>query len=163
MKTIKVLLVDDHALFRQGVRKAIEREVDIEVVGEAGDGAVALAKAIELRPDLILMDIDMPHGDGLQAISAIKRELPEIKIIMLTVYDQDEHLYKAIKRGAEGFLGKNVRAGDILDSVRAVMKGQITLSGRMNKRLCDKFARNGVAQEGISAPGSMAAPEGITG
>ncbi|MBN1584442.1 MAG: response regulator transcription factor, partial [Anaerolineae bacterium] len=146
---------DDHTLFRQGVRKAIECEADIEVVGEAGDGIVALAEAIELIPDLILMDMEMPYSDGLQAISAIKRELPEVKIIMLTVYDQDEHLYEAIRHGADGFLSKNMRAGEILASMRAVMKGQIILSECRNKCLCDKTAENGVAQKEVTAPEGM--------
>ncbi|MBN1579415.1 MAG: response regulator transcription factor, partial [Anaerolineae bacterium] len=110
MRATRVLLVDDHELFRRGVRNAIEYEADIEIVGEAEDGATAVAKARELMPDLILMDIDMPNGDGLEAVSAIKRELFDVKVIMLTVYDQNDHLFEAIKRGAEGFLNKNVRA-----------------------------------------------------
>lgn len=145
IKMIKVLLADDHELFRRGVRNTIEREEDIQVVGEAEDGIEALAKALELKPDLILMDIAMPRRDGLEAISAIKGELPDVKVIMLTVYDQDEHLFEAIKRGAEGFLNKNVRAQDILDSVRGVMQGQAALSEYMSKRILDEFA--GMAED----------------
>jgi DNA-binding NarL/FixJ family response regulator len=141
MQLTRVLLADDHILFRCGVRGAIEQEDDIKVVGEAGDGAEALAKALELKPDLILMDINMPHCDGLEAVSAIKGALPGVKIVMLTVYDQDECLFEAVKRGAEGFLSKNVRAGEILDSVRKVMQGQAALSGWMSKRILDEFAR----------------------
>ncbi|NIO69326.1 MAG: response regulator, partial [Anaerolineae bacterium] len=110
MQPTRVLIVDDHALFRQGVRSTIELEEDFEVVGEAKDGLEALAKARELKPDLILMDISMPHCSGLEAVSAIKRVLPDMRIIMLTVHDKDENLFEAIKRGAEGFLSKNVRA-----------------------------------------------------
>jgi DNA-binding NarL/FixJ family response regulator len=118
MQPIKVLIVDDHALFRQGVRNIIDPEDDFEAVGEAEDGTEALAKARELKPDLILIDIHMPHGNGLEAISAIKKELAGVRIIMLTVHDKDENLLEAIKRGAEGFLSKNVRAKDLLNSLR---------------------------------------------
>jgi two-component system response regulator DegU len=123
MQPTKVLIVDDHALFRQGVRNIIELEEDFDVVDEAEDGREALAKARELKPDLILMDINMPHCNGLEAISAIKRELPDVKIIMLTVHDGDENLLEAIKRGAKGFLSKNLRAKDLLNSLRGVMRG----------------------------------------
>ena len=131
MQPTKVLIVDDHALFRQGVRNTIEPQEDFEVVGEAEDGMEALAKARKLKPDLILMDIHMPHCNGLEAVSAIKRELPAVKIIMLTVHDEDENLFEAIKRGAEGFLSKKVRAKALLDSLRGVMEGEAAISGPM--------------------------------
>ena len=131
MQPTKVLIVDDHALFRQGLRNAIEPQEDFEVVGEAEDGMEALAKARELKPDLILMDIHMPHCNGPEAVSAIKRELPAVKIIMLTAYDEDENLFEAIKRGAEGFLSKNVRAKALLDSLRGVMRGEAAISKPM--------------------------------
>ena len=123
MQPTKVLIVDDHALFRQGVRNIIELEEDFDVVDEAEDGREALAKARELKPDLILMDINMPHCNGLEAISAISKELADVKIIMLTVHDGDENLLEAIKRGAKGFLSKNLRAKDLLNSLRGVMRG----------------------------------------
>ena len=141
MQPTKVLLVDDHAPFRQWVRNIIEREEDLEVVGEAEDGTEALAKARELKPDLILMDMNMPHGNGLEAVSAIKRELPGVKIIMLTVHDQNENLFEAIKRGAAGFLSKNVRAKALLDSLRGVMKGGMAVSGPMAEKILKEFAR----------------------
>ena len=141
MQPTKVLIVDDHALFRQGVRNAIERDKAFEVVGEAEDGREALAKARELKPDVILMDINMPDGDGLEAVSAIKRELPDSKIIMLTVHDDDQNLFEAIKRGAEGFLSKNVRAKVLLDSLSDVMKGEVALPGPMAGKVLKEFAR----------------------
>jgi DNA-binding NarL/FixJ family response regulator len=141
MQPTKVLIVDDHALLRQGVRNTIEPEEDFEVVGEAEDGAEALAKAKELKPDLILMDIHMPHGNGLEALSAIKRELPDVKIIMLTVHDKDENLLEAIKRGAEGFLSKNVRAKALLDSLRGAMRGEAALSRHMAGKILKEFVR----------------------
>ena len=141
MQPTKVLLVDDHALFRQGVCNTIEPEEEFEVVGEAEDGTEALAKARELKPNLILMDMNMPHGNGLEAVSAIKRELPGVKIIMLTVHDEDENLFEAIERGAEGFLSTNVRAKVLLDSLRGVMKGEAAISGPIAKKILKEFAR----------------------
>jgi DNA-binding NarL/FixJ family response regulator len=141
MQPTRVLLVDDHALFRQGVRNAIEREEDFEVVGEAEDGAEALRKAEKLKPDLILMDINMPRCNGLDAVSAIKGELPDVRIIMLTVHDEDENLFEALKRGAEGFLSKRVRAKPLLDSLRGVMKGEAAISGHMAGKMLKEFAR----------------------
>ena len=110
-------------------------------MGEAKDGAEALAKARELKPDLILMDINMPHGSGLEAVSAIKGELPEIKIIMLTVHDEEKNLFEAITRGAEGFLSKNVRAKALLDSLRGVMEGEAAISRSMAGKILKEFAR----------------------
>jgi DNA-binding NarL/FixJ family response regulator len=141
MQPTKVLLVDDHALFRQGVRNAIKPPEEFEVVGEAEDGREALAKARELKPDLILMDINMPHCNGLEAVSAIKAELPGVKIIMLTVHDEDENLFEAIKRGAEGFLSKKVRAEALLDSLRRVREGEAAISGPMAGKIIKEFTR----------------------
>jgi DNA-binding NarL/FixJ family response regulator len=141
MQPTKVLIVDDHELFRQGVRNTIEPQEDFEVVGEAEDGIEALAKARELKPDLILMDIRMPHCNGLEAVSAIKRELPAVKIIMLTVHDENENLFEAIKRGAEGFLSKNVQAKALLDSLRGAMRGEAAISSHMALKILKEFAR----------------------
>jgi DNA-binding NarL/FixJ family response regulator len=141
MQPTKVLIVDDHALFRQGVRNTIEPEKDFEVVGEAEDGREAMVKARELKPDLILMDINMPHCNGLEAVSAIKRELPRVKIVMLTVHDEGEGLFEAIKRGAEGFLSKRVRAKSLLGSLRGVRRGEAAISGRMAGRILKEFSR----------------------
>ena len=141
MQPTKVLIVDDHALFRQGVRNTIEPEEEFEVVGEAGDGAEALAKARELKPDLILMDIHMPHCSGLEAVGAIKGELPGVRIVMLTVHDGDENLFEAIRRGAEGFLSKNVRAKALLNSLRGVVRGEAAVSRCMAAKILKEFAR----------------------
>ncbi len=141
MQPAKVLIVDDHALFRQGVRSTVGAEEDFEVVGEAEDGMEALAKARELKPDLILMDINIPHCSGLEAVSAIKRELPGVRIIMLTVHDEDENLFEALKRGAGGFLSKNVRAKVLLDSLRGVMRGETAISGPMTEKILKEFVR----------------------
>lgn len=141
MRRTKVLVVDDHSLFRRGIRDIIEREPDIEVVGEAESEMEAILQAKELEPDLILMDITMPHGNGLEAISTLKRELPDIKVIILTVHAQDEYLFEAIKRGVEGFLSKNVRIDVLLDSIRAVMRGEAAISGKMTRKVLKEYSR----------------------
>lgn len=141
MQPTKVLIVDDHDLFRQGVHNIIDSEEDFEVVGEAEGGTEALAKARELKPDLVLMDIYMPHGDGLEAVSAIKKELADVRIVMLTVNDKDENLFEAIKRGAEGFLSKKVRAKDLLSSLRGVMRGEAAIPRCMTGKILKEFAR----------------------
>jgi DNA-binding NarL/FixJ family response regulator len=141
MQPTKVLIVDDHALFRRGVCNTVESAEEFEVVGEAEDGVEALAKARGLKPDLILMDINMPHCNGLTAVSAIKRELTGVKIIMLTVHDEDENLFKAIKTGADGFLRKDVRANALLDSLRDVMKGEAVIPGSMTVKILKEFVR----------------------
>jgi DNA-binding NarL/FixJ family response regulator len=141
MQPTKVLIVDDHVLLRRGVRNTIEPQEDFEVVGEAEDGMEALAKAKELKPDLILMDISMPHCNGLEAVSAIKRELPDVKIIMLTVHDEDENLLEAVKRGAEGFLSKKVRANALLDSLRGAIRGEAAITRHMAGKILKEFTR----------------------
>jgi len=141
MPATQILIVDDHTLFRRGVRNVIEHEKDIEVVGEAEDGREALAQALALKPDLILMDINMPHCSGLEAVSAIKRELPDVRIIMLTVHDDDENLFQAIKRGAEGFLSKNIRSRDLLDALKDAARGEAAISKRMAARILKEFTR----------------------
>src|SRR3990172_1412037 len=118
MDRIKVLLVDDHALFRKGVASALASHTDIEVVGEAENGDEALAKARELMPDMILMDISMPVCDGLAATRRIKAEIPYVKIIILTVAEQDESLFEAIKSGAHGYLLKTIEPRSLLEAIR---------------------------------------------
>jgi two-component system NarL family response regulator len=141
MEAAKVLIVDDHALFRHGVRTAIERAADLQVVGEATDGGEALAKARQLHPDLILMDISMPRCSGLEAVRAIKCELPGTKVIMLTVHCDRANLLEAIKSGAEGFLSKSVRAEVLLASLRAALRGEAAISQKLAVHVLQEFAR----------------------
>ena len=128
MDPIKVLLVDDHVLFRKGVAGVLAGERDIEVVGEAGNGEEALAKAQELAPDVILMDISMPVCDGLEATRRITAEAPNAKIIILTVIEEDDSVFEAIKSGAQGYLAKTIEPRALLEAVRAVFKGAAAIS-----------------------------------
>lgn len=125
---LRILLVDDHVLFRQGIRFGLASRSDMEVVGEAGNGLEAIALARETMPDVILMDISMPRLSGLEATRQIKREMPHIRILILTVSDDEQHLFEALKAGATGYLLKNLTAGDLFDRIQIVARGEVILS-----------------------------------
>jgi DNA-binding NarL/FixJ family response regulator len=162
MEPIKVLLVDDHALFRKGVASALASHTDIEVVGEASDGEEALAKARELMPDVILMDISMPVCDGLEATRRIKAEIPYVKIIILTVAEQDESLFEAIKSGAHGYLLKTIEPRHLLEALRGVFKGEAPISRVTASKILREFARRSQrsAPEEASPVGKLSPREG---
>jgi len=141
MEPIKVLLVDDHALFRKGVASALGLQRDIEVVGEASNGQEALTKARELMPDVILMDISMPGMDGLEATRRIKAEVPHVKIIILTVAEEDKSLFEAIKSGAHGYLLKTIEPRPLLETLRGVFKGEAPISRVTASKILGEFAR----------------------
>jgi DNA-binding NarL/FixJ family response regulator len=113
MEKIRVLLVDDHALFREGLGMIISSQPDMEVIGEASDGLEATVKAGELRPELILMDIQMPGMSGIEAAHKIKQKVPETTIVMLTVRDDEEKLFDALKHGAQGYLLKSMHSSEL--------------------------------------------------
>lgn len=121
MESTRVLLVDDHAVFRECLAGMIATKPDFEVVGEAGDGAEALIMARDLEPDLILMDVGMPGCDGLEATRQIKRELPSVIIVILTESDDKETLFEAIKSGAQGYLVKATPFQDVIDLLRGAL------------------------------------------
>lgn len=137
---IRVLVADDHELFRRGLKIVLEAEGDIVVVGEAPDGEVAVAKAAELAPDIILMDVRMPHLDGIEATRRIRRSFPTSRIILLTVSDEEDDLFDAVKAGASGYLLKEVSIEEVADAVRAVVGGAILLSPAMAAKLIAEFA-----------------------
>jgi DNA-binding NarL/FixJ family response regulator len=137
----RVLLVDDHVLFREGLAGILASQPDLQIVGEANDGIEALIKARELKPDLILMDIQMPGMDGLQATRLIKDELPQVKVVMLTVQGDDEKLFEAIKNGAEGYLLKDIHSRQMLSMLRSALQGEAALSPEMAGRVLAEFRR----------------------
>lgn len=137
---MRILLVDDHALVRDGIASLL-RAHDIDVVGEASDGLEALEKARQLKPDIVLMDINMPRCNGLEATRLIKTEMPEIKVIMLTVSDDDEDLFEAIKSGAQGYLLKNIRADEFLAFLDGVSKGEAAISPLLATKIIEEFSR----------------------
>jgi DNA-binding NarL/FixJ family response regulator len=137
---IRVLVVDDHALFRRGLQMVLGAEDDIEVVGEASDGAEALKVASETTPDIVLMDVRMPRRGGIDATTAIKDAVPSTKIIMLTISDEEGDLYDAIKAGAMGYLLKEISIEEVASAVRAVYNGQSLISPSMASKLLTEFA-----------------------
>lgn len=141
MEQMRVLLVDDHALFREGLAGIIASQPDMEVVGEANDGLEAYVKAQELKPDLILMDVQMPGMDGLEATRRIRQVLPETNIVMLTVRDDDEKLFEALKNGAQGYLLKEIRSQEMLLMLRGAMQGEAALSPSLAGRVLAEFRR----------------------
>ncbi len=137
---ICVLLVDDHALFRKGVAELLASERDFRLVGEAGDGGQALEMARDLMPDVVLMDVSMPVIDGLEATRRIKAEIPYVRIVMLTVSDGDRSLVEAVRGGAHGYLPKTVEPQALLDTIRAVARGEAIISRTMAARLLGEAA-----------------------
>lgn len=141
MKNIRVLLVDDHALFREGLGMIVSSQPDMEVVGEAGDGLEGVIKAAALKPDLILMDIQMPGMDGIEATRQIKRAVPSTTIVMLTVRDDEEKLFDAIKSGAQGYLLKKMHSAELIMMARRALAGEVAIPARLANQMLDEFRR----------------------
>ena len=140
VEPIRVLVVDDHALFRRGLQMVLEQEPDIEVVGEASDGGEAVEKAVDTLPDIVLMDVRMPKRGGIDACTAIHETVPSAKIIMLTISDEEADLYDAIKAGAMGYLLKEISIEEVASAIRAVHGGQSLISPSMASKLLTEFA-----------------------
>jgi DNA-binding NarL/FixJ family response regulator len=142
---LRVLVADDQDLFRGGFALILNAAQDITVVGEAANGAEAIAKAVELKPDLVLMDIRMPGVDGVEATAEVVRRTPA-KVLVLTMYDVDEYVYDALRAGASGFLLKDVRRDDLIQAVRLVAAGQALLAPAITRRLIEEFVGRGRAR-----------------
>lgn len=141
MTRARILLVDDHDLFRAGLAGLINAHPNLEVIGEAGDGLEALKLARDLQPDLILMDIKMPVYDGLEATRLICTELPGARIVILTVHDEDEKLFAAIKAGACGYLLKSTDSNSFLQGLQSALAGDAALPPKLAASLVEEFAR----------------------
>jgi DNA-binding NarL/FixJ family response regulator len=131
---IKVLLADDHALVREGTRRLLEAEPDIRVVAEAGDGIEAVLQAEQTRPDVVIMDIAMPGMSGIEATRQIKSQLPQVAVLALTAYDDEQYVLALLDAGAAGFLLKDVRGEELASAVRAVHRGESVLQPRIAQR-----------------------------
>lgn len=157
METIRVLLADDHGLFRKGLSTLLAKEKGFEVVGEAGDGNEAFKKARELMPDIVLMDVYMPGCDGLEATRRIKKALPSVKVVILTVSEEDKNLFEAIKSGAHGYLLKKIEPKELFEMLRGVSRGEAPISRATAMKILEEFARQAQraveeeAEESLSA------------
>ncbi|MEC5423796.1 response regulator transcription factor [Virgibacillus sp. C22-A2] len=132
---ISVMLVDDHAVLRDGLKNILELEDDINVVGEAISGKEALTKVEVLSPDIVLMDINMPHGNGIEVTKLLKQKHPSIKVCILTMHSHDEYLMSAIREGAEGYLLKDAPSEQVVEAIRNIAKGESVIHPSMTKKL----------------------------
>lgn len=139
---IKVLLVDDHALFRSGINLLLQRHHDFEVVGEASDGIEGVKRAKALQPEVVLLDLHMPGLSGLDAIKLIQEEVPTCRIILLTVSEEGDDLTTALKNGAVGYLLKNIDADFFLNAIRRAMQGDSVISNEMTAKLVANLRRS---------------------
>jgi DNA-binding NarL/FixJ family response regulator len=137
---IRVLIADDHALFRRGLEMVLDEEDDIDLVGQASDGKEAITAAGESLPDIVLMDIRMPKISGIEACRAIKEVAPSAKIVMLTISDEEEDLFEAIRAGASGYLLKDIPLDEVAEAVRSVHGGQSLINPSMAGKLLSEFA-----------------------
>lgn len=138
---IKLLLVDDHRLFREGLKRILELEPDMVVVGQAGDGLEALACLTQLSPDVILMDINMPGCNGVEATKRIKAKRPDLAILMLTIHDDSEYLFEVMRSGASGYLLKDVEPVRLIEAIRTVAVGGSVVNPALTGRLITEFGR----------------------
>jgi two-component system response regulator NreC len=138
---LRILIADDHTLFREGVRKLLEDQPGIEVVGEASDGREAVRKVHTLRPDVVLMDIAMPSLNGLEATRQIKRDHPEVSVLVLTMYDHEEYFRQVLEAGASGYIIKRAATSDLVAAIFAVYNGEAVLSPSITRLLLEDYFR----------------------
>jgi DNA-binding NarL/FixJ family response regulator len=154
-ESVRVLIADDQALFRRGLFVVLGLEPDIVVVAEAQDGREAVAKATDLAPDVVLLDVRMPGMDGIEAARRIREILPSTKVLMLTVSDEEDDLYEAVKAGANGYLLKEISVEEVAAAIHAVVQGQSLISPSMASKLLSEFnalARQAAEREQLPAP-----------
>ena len=148
---IRVLLADDHTLMREGVRRILSADGGIEVVAEVGDGQAAVAETVARRPDVAVLDITMPGGGGLEAARQIRRQAPEVRILILSMHLQPEYLLESVRAGAHGYLVKDAAAGELVAGVRAVCGGESYYSAAVSAQMSDLLRRKLEGEEVVNA------------
>jgi two-component system response regulator NreC len=148
-RPIRILLAEDHTIVRQGLARLLIDQPDIEVVGEATDGRSAIEKALELKPDVVIMDIAMPFMNGIEAAKRIRKQLPAIKILILSMYSQEHYVHELLEAGISGYLLKDSSGGDIIRAIQAAMKDETFLSPSISKMVVESYLspRKGVSRE----------------
>jgi NarL family two-component system response regulator LiaR len=153
MKEIRVAIADDHAVVRDGTRRILEHEDDIEVVAEAANGAAAVNLAGELKPDVIIMDVAMPEMDGIEATRRIKSHYPSISVLILSAYDDDQFVFSLLEAGAAGYLLKSIRGKELVEAVRQVHAGESVLHPTIARKVLNRFINaTGSKPEKVTAP-----------
>lgn len=145
---IKVIVVDDHPVVRRGLVSVLNAQPDIQVVGEAEDGAVALDQVRRLRPEVVLMDLQMPGMDGVEAIEKIRDDAPDTRIIILTTFETDNYIFRGVEAGASGYLLKDASSEELIEAIRAVQRGESPVEPRVASKILERLST-----------GSMASPE----
>lgn len=138
---IRILIADDHALLRQGIKNVLELEDDLVTVGEAADGEETIAKTLEQQPDVLLLDLNMPKVNGLEVIKTVKHTLPDLKILVLTILDDENYLYEVIKNGAAGYVLKDIEPRMLIQAIRAVNAGESFIYPTLTKKLINEVSR----------------------
>jgi len=141
MKKIRLLLADDHTLVRKGIRSLLEDEADLEVVGEAEDGYDTLAKVVELAPDLVVIDIGMPSLNGIEAVRRIKKERPAVRLLILTMHDNEAYITETLQAGADGYVLKKSGPRELINAIRIVMGGESYLSPAISTKMINRYIR----------------------
>nr|WP_315529425.1 response regulator transcription factor [uncultured Achromobacter sp.] len=149
---IRILLVDDHTLFRSGVRLLLQRQPDFEVVAEAGDGVEGIKRAKELKPDVVLLDLNLPGLSGLETLQLLTQDLPSCAVIILTVSEEADELGQALRDGARGYLVKNIDAEVLTSAIRRAAAGESVIAESMTAKLVDQF--RGAASQAAQASGN---------
>jgi DNA-binding NarL/FixJ family response regulator len=158
---IKVLLVDDQTLVRQGIRLLLEIEPDVQVVGQAGDGREAIRQVEALHPDVVLMDVRMPEMDGVAATRELSVRFPEVGVIILTTFEDDETVFDGLEAGARGYLLKDVSSEEMAQAVRKVAAGEALIQSRITRKVLAEFSRRAGASDKKPSSGSNAANEAL--